>query len=166
MNKTTLLSHSKTLQSILQFFEAERTRCSSILNLVGVETAKLVFTLPEFQQGRQEGTQACVDAIALALSIEYQYLDQTHSVACLKLGAITQDGVPVLQFPGMSPSVNHILPLMKEDTESQDAMQYFLNLYKGMHPMDAFSQIATKLLILELNEQAVSTSTETNDISA
>jgi hypothetical protein len=153
MKTSTLREYALTLKPILQFFEMEKQRVSTILNLANIGTANLSFLLPEYTDGRELGTQPTIDAIAFALKLEYTHLERTHSLPALKLGTVTLDGVPVLQLPNMSQSVGFLTPLITEDLKVQDELQALLERYKGMHPSDVFSQIATQILANDLNEQ-------------
>lgn len=161
MNTATLTQHAKTLQSIAGFFESEKQRIASILHLAGISEAKLQYALPS---GEESDRNKILDALGLSLNLTYTHQERTFTLPSLKLGAVTYDGVPVLQQPGNSQSLSYLTHLTHPEVQTDEALDELrevLDFYKGQHPSEAFSQIATKLLLEQLNEQPKS---ETNPV--
>ena len=146
MSKQDLIKQANVLRAILRFFEGEKQRISTILHLAGINEARLTYALPE----PSDQIEKMIEALVFALKLGYDHGERKFELPSVKLGAVTLDGVPVLNYPSACPSIQVVMEYAQSE-EKQGELREVLAQFKGRHPQDAYMSIGATLLTEELD---------------
>ena len=146
MSKQDLIKQANVLRAILRFFEGERARISAILHLAGINEAKLSYAMPD----ASDLPDKALEALVYALKLSYEHGERKYELPCVKLGAVTYDGVPVLMHPSQCPSIQAVMEYGQSE-EKHEELRSVMSHFKGKHPQDAYMSIGATLLTEELD---------------